>query len=237
MIQPWTINLLTLFPHLFPGPLSESVIGRAFEKKLWQMNTHNIRDYAIDKHRTVDDTSYGGGNGMVLRADVLTNAITHTFSCDLPIIYLSPRGHLFNQQMARELVRKHEGINVLCGRFEGIDERIIEKFNIIEISIGDYVLSSGDIAAYVLLDSCIRNIPGVLPFALNEESFGDSVEYQGLLEYPQYTKPAIFEGVSIPEILLSGNHKMIAQWRLEQAKEKTFKMRKDLWCKYTKDNL
>jgi tRNA (guanine37-N1)-methyltransferase len=231
----WIVNVLTMFPSLFPGPLNESVVGRGLKQNFWSLKTHNIRDFALDKHKSVDDTTFGGGNGMILRPDVLSNAINQTFDFNNPIIYLSPRGKLFNQDTARYLVNYHQGINLICGRFEGIDERIIEKFNIEEISIGDYVLSSGDLAAYVVIDACIRNIGGVLPSkdALQEESFGDSETYKYLLEYPQYTKPAVFEGVSVPEVLLSGDHDKIRKWRLQKAEEKTYKVRQEIWAKYT----
>ncbi len=231
----WIINVLTMFPGLFPGPLKESVIGRGLKQNLWTLKAHNIRDFALDKHKSVDDTTFGGGNGMILRPDVLSNAINQTFDFSTPIIYLSPRGKLFNQEMARSLVSNNKGINLICGRFEGIDERVIEKFNIEEISIGDYVLSSGDLAAYVVIDACVRNIPGVLQSkdALQEESFGDSEKYQYLLEYPQYTRPAIFEDLAVPEILLSGNHEKINLWRLQKAEEKTQKVRQEIWAKYT----
>jgi tRNA (guanine37-N1)-methyltransferase len=233
--MPWIINVLTMFPNLFPGPLNESIIGRSLKQNLWHLKAHNIRDFALDKHKTVDDTPFGGGNGMVLRPDVLSNAIKQTFDFNNPIIYLSPRGKLFNQDIARSLVSDNKGINLICGRFEGIDERVIEKFNIQEISIGDYILSSGDLAAYVVIDTCIRNIPGVFKSkdALQEESFGDSEEYKYLLEYPQYTRPAVFEGLNVPEILLSGNHKKIDLWRLEKAQEKTRVVRQEIWAKYT----
>jgi tRNA (guanine37-N1)-methyltransferase len=228
MNSPWQVNILTLFPELFPGPLGKSVTGRGLEQNLWSINTYNIRDYADNKHRTVDDIPYGGGSGMLIRADVLSNAIKATFDSK-KIIYLSPRGKLFNQELARDLA-KEPGINLICGRFEGIDERVIEKFNIEEISIGDYILSSGDLAAYILIDACLRNIPKILHCqdSLQEESFGNSTEYRNLLEYPQYTRPVIFDGMAVPEILLGGNHRKIREWRLAKAKEKTAQMRPDL---------
>ena len=233
--MPWIINVLTMFPNLFPGPLNESVMGRSLKQNLWNLKAHNIRDFALDKHKTVDDTPFGGGNGMILRPDVLSNAIKETFDFNNPIIYLSPRGKLFNQDIARSLVSDNKGINLICGRFEGIDERVIEKFNIQEISIGDYIVSSGDLESYVVIDTCIRNIPGLFKSkdALQEESFGDSEEYKYLLEYPQYTRPAVFEGLNVPEILLSGNHKKIDLWRLEKAQEKTRVVRQEIWAKYT----
>lgn len=235
MTNPWQVNILTLFPELFPGPLAKSVTGRGLTNNIWSITTTNIRDYTLDKHRTVDDVPYGGGTGMVVRPDVLSRAIKDTCNFNLPLIYLSPRGKVFNQDMARDLA-KGSGINLICGRFEGIDERIIEKFNIEEISIGDYILSSGDLAAYIVIDTCLRNIEGILHCkeSLQEESFGDSHEYRYLLEYPQYTKPAIFEDMSVPEVLLTGNHKKIRDWRLAMAKKKTEQVRRDLWKKYLK---
>ena len=231
----WQVNLLTLFPNLFPGPLAESVTGRALKKGLWAIKSHNIRDFALDKNKTVDDKTAGGGKGMVLRADVLTRAIRGSFNLSHPIIYLSPRGKVFNQDKARELA-KLEGINLICGRFEGIDERVIELFNLEEISLGDFILTSGDLASYCLLDACLRNIPGVLESkeTLEEESFGDSEQYKFLLEYPHYTKPNLFEGKAIPELLLSGNHQKVAKWRLEEAEKKTKEVRPDLWQQYQK---
>jgi tRNA (guanine37-N1)-methyltransferase len=233
MSSKWQVNILTLFPQLFPGPLGESVTGRGLAKNIWSITTNNIRDYALDKHRTVDDVPYGGGSGMVMRPDVLSNAISSTCDFSLPLIYLSPRGRVFNQDIARELA-KGPGINLICGRFEAIDERIIEKFNIDEISIGDYILSSGDLAAYIIIDTCLRNIEGILNCreSLKEESFGDSQEYRHLLEYPHYTRPAIFEGKNVPSVLLSGNHKKIKEWRLLMAQNKTKEVRRDLWEKY-----
>jgi tRNA (guanine37-N1)-methyltransferase len=235
MSSKWKVNILTLFPQLFPGPLAQSVTGRGLTNNIWSITTNNIRDYSLDKHRTVDDVPYGGGSGMVIRPDVLSNAIYHTCDFSLPLIYLSPRGRVFNQDIARGLA-KEPGINLICGRFEAIDERIIEKFNIDEISIGDYILSSGDLAAYVVIDTCLRNIEGILNCSesLQEESFGDSQQYRYLLEYPHYTKPRVFEGYNVPSVLLEGNHKKIAEWRLLMAQNKTKTVRKDLWNKYLK---
>ncbi len=231
----WQVNLLTLFPNLFPGPLAESVTGRALKKGLWSINSYNIRDFTLDKNRTVDDRTAGGGKGMVLKPDVVSRAIKECFDLSRPIIYLSPRGKVFNQDKARELA-KLDGINLLCGRFEGLDERVIELFQLEEISLGDFILTSGDLASYCLLDACLRNVPGVLESkeTLEEESFGDSDQYKFLLEYPHYTKPNVFEGRAIPEILLSGNHQKVAKWRLEEAKKKTRFVRPDLWEEYQK---
>jgi tRNA (guanine37-N1)-methyltransferase len=231
----WQVNILTLFPELFPGPLTASVTGRALKQGLWSLTAHNIRDFALDKHKSLDDKTAGGGKGMVMRPDVLFRAIRASFDLSRPSFYLSPRGKVFNQDKAREL-SKLEGINLLCGRFEGLDQRVIDHFQLEEISLGDFILTSGDLASYCILDAIIRNIPGVLDSseALEEESFGNSDRYKYLLEYPHYTKPALYEGREIPAILLSGNHQKIAQWRLEEAEKKTQTVRPDLWKKYKK---
>ena len=232
----WSVSILTLFPQLFPGPLNESVTGRALQKRLCEIKSINIRDYALDKHQSVDDTPYGGGGGMVMRADVLGSAIESTF---LPnqnqIIYLTPRGKVFNQDMARDFI-SHSGINIICGRFEGIDERVISEYKITEVSVGDFVLSSGDIAAFCVLDACIRLLPGVLgnDVSLEQESFGSIDVYRSLLEYPHFTKPQNWKGRSVPSVLLSGNHKLIEEWRLSEAINKTKVMRPDLLLRYLK---
>jgi tRNA (guanine37-N1)-methyltransferase len=233
----WNINILTLFPELYPGPLGLSIIGNAMKKGIWQLNASNIRDYGLGKHQTVDDTPYGGGGGMVIKPDVLGAAIEDKFIPNrMPIIYLSPRGKIFNQNMARDLINNTGGLNFVCGRYEGIDERVINEYSIVEVSIGDFVLSSGDLAAIALLDACIRLLPGVLceHNALSEESFGASMEYQYLLEYPHYTKPYEWKGTIVPDVLASGNHKNIKKWRLEQAQLKTKQVRPDLWDQYCK---
>jgi tRNA (guanine37-N1)-methyltransferase len=234
----WSVNILTLFPELFPGPLGYSITGQGLKKSIWEINAHNIRDYAHDKHKTVDEPPYGGGGGMVLKADVLGNAIDNVFlNNKYDIIYLSPRGKLFNQELAEYFIQK-PGLNIICGRFEGIDERLINEYRILEVSIGDFVLSSGDIAAYSFLDCCIRLLPGVLgnDESLGEESFGRSLQYQGLLEYPHFTRPQCWKGVMVPEILVSGDHELIKAWRLDQAKLKTKVARADLWDRYLERN-
>jgi tRNA (guanine37-N1)-methyltransferase len=232
----WQINILTLFPEIYPGSLQYSISGKAFDAKLWTINAKNIRDFAPDKNKTVDSPPYGGGGGMILRADVLGEAIEQFFLPNgLPIIYLSPKGKLFNQKMAKSFVEEAQGMNILCGRFEGIDERIINEYKITEVSIGDYVLSSGDIASFVVIDCCLRLLPGYLgnEESLKEESFGMG-HYEDLLEYPHYTKPAVWKSEQVPEVLISGNHAKINEWRLNLAEDKTRETRPDLWSKYLK---
>jgi len=228
----WQVNILTLFPEVFPGVLSTSITGSALKAGVCSINAYNIRDYAQDKHKTVDDTSYGGGGGMVIKPDVLAAAIDDKFiSNGYPIYYLSPRGRVFNQKIAYEMVTENpQGINLICGRFEGIDERILLEYDIREISMGDFVVTCGDVVAYSMLDCCIRLLPDVLDDerALNQESFGMSKEYENLLEYPHYTKPAVWRERSVPDVLLSGNHKNIDEWRLEKAIEKTRSVRPEL---------
>ena len=224
--QPWRATVLTLFPEMFPGPLAVSLVGGALAGGLWSLAAIQIRDFGIGRHRQVDDTPAGGGAGMVLRADVLGAAIDHarTTEPDAPLIYLSPRGEPLTQALAHELAAG-PGVMLLAGRFEGVDERVIAGRAMREVSIGDYVLSGGELAAMVLIDACVRLLPGVLgqPESLAHESFET-----GLLEYPQYTKPREWEGRAIPEILLSGDHKKIAQWREAEARALTQARRPDL---------
>lgn len=235
MTKPWLVNILTLFPEIFPGPLALSITGNAMKNGAWDLKAHQIRDYTFDKYGTVDDPPYGGGNGMVMRSDVLGNAIDKCFDKNAPIYYFSPRGQVFNQNMAREIVKQPK-INLLCGRFEGVDERLFLEYKITQISIGDYVLSSGDVAAIPFLDACIRLLPGVLDDgnALKEESFGDDEKYRNLLEYPHYTRPPEWRGHKVPEILTSGHHAEIDKWRLQKAKDITQIARPDLWDQYNK---
>jgi tRNA (guanine37-N1)-methyltransferase len=222
----WQARVLTLFPEMFPGPLGMSLVGRALQDGLWQLSTRNIRDFACDKHRSVDDTPAGGGAGMVMRADVAATAIDAAVSAapDLARIYLSPRGAPLTQERVRDLARG-PGVVLFCGRFEGLDQRVIEARQLEEISIGDYVLSGGEIAAMVLIDACVRLLPGVIgaEASLSEESFENN-----LLEYPHYTRPRLWEGREIPDILLSGDHARIARWRREQAEKLTRQRRPDL---------
>ena len=226
----WTASVLTIFPEMFPGPLGASLAGRALDAGVWSLEAVNIRDFANDKHRTVDDTPAGGGPGMVMRADVLAAAIdgTRTPDDDRPAYYLSPRGTPLTQSLARELAAG-PGILLLCGRFEGIDERVIEGRNLRELSLGDFVLSGGEIAAMAVIDAAVRLLPGVMGAEASgaEESFE-----QGLLEYPHYTRPQEWEGRAIPEVLTSGNHGKVDEWRREQAERITRERRPDVWNKY-----
>jgi tRNA (guanine37-N1)-methyltransferase len=223
---PWRAQVLTLFPEAFPGPLGVSLLGQARDAGLWSLETLQIRDFGLGRHRQVDDTPAGGGAGMVLRADVIGPALDHARQAlpDAPLIYLSPRGRPLTQPFARELA-SGPGVTLLAGRFEGIDERAIAQTAMTELSIGDYVLAGGEVAAMVVIEACVRLLPGVLGAAesLASESFED-----GLLEYPHYTKPRDWQGRAIPDILLSGDHKKIAQWRREQSENLTAERRPDL---------
>ena len=224
----WKARVFTLYPELFPGPLASGLYKKAMEKKIWSLEVINIRDYALDKHKTVDDTPFGGGSGMVMRPDVLANSLDkNILDKNESVIYLTPRGKKFNQNNAKKFLEKN--INIICGHFEGIDERILETRNIEQISIGDYVLSGGEVGAFVVLDSVVRLLPGVLGNAdsLSEESFENS-----LLEYPQYTKPQKWEKKEVPQVLLTGDHKKIKDWRLAQSEDITRRRRPDLWKKY-----
>ncbi len=224
----WTAQILTLFPEIFPGPLGASLAGKALDKGLWAMNVVQIRDYALDKHRKVDDTPAGGGPGMVMRADVLAAAIDDVSKDDYPLVYLSPRGKRLDQELIREFASK-KGITLLCGRFEGVDERVLKSRNIREVSLGDFILSGGELAALALMDAVVRTIPGVIgdTDTLTEESFES-----GLLEYPHYTRPKVWEGQEIPEVLQSGHHGKIKQWRQKQSEKLTEERRPDLWNQY-----
>ena len=224
-------QVFTLYPEVFPGPLSKGLYGKALSNKLWNLNIINIRDAATDKHKTVDDTPYGGGTGMLLKADILANSLDQKIKKGERVFYLSPKGKKFDQKLARDL-SKEKSISLICGHFEGVDERVLTTRNIEEISIGDYVLSGGESAALVILDSILRLLPGVLG---NEKSSVDETFENGLLEYPQYTKPRIWEEKSVPEVLLSGDHAKIKDWRLSQSEAITRDRRPDLWQKYKKD--
>ena len=227
----WKVRVFTLYPEMFPGPLASGLYKKALEKKIWSLEVVNIRDYATDKHKTVDDTPFGGGSGMVMRADVLANSLDkNIFNNKEPIIYLSPRGKKFDQIYAKKILDKN--INIICGHFEGVDQRILETRNIEEVSIGDLILSGGEIGAFVIIDTVVRLLPGVLgnPNSLSEETFE-----KNLLEYPQYTKPQKWEGKEIPSVLLSGDHEKIKDWRLARSEDITRRRRPDLWEKYNKN--
>jgi len=224
-------TVLTLYPEMFPGPLGLSLAGRAREEGKWSLDTVQIRDFAIDRHRTVDDTPAGGGAGMVLRVDVLAAAVDHALAAhpDCPVLAMTPRGRPLTQARVRELAAG-PGVTILCGRFEGFDERIFAGRPVEEVSIGDVVLSGGEPAALMLLDACIRLLPGVMgaPSSGSEESFEN-----GLLEYPHYTRPQEWEGRTIPEVLRSGDHAKIAEWRRRQSEDHTRLRRPDLWERHT----
>ena len=224
-------QVFTLYPEIFPGPLAKGIYGKAQNNKLWDLSVINIRDAATDKHKTVDDTPYGGGTGMLLKADVLANSLDQNVKKGERIFYLSPKGKIFDQKLAQDL-SKEKSISLICGHFEGVDERVLTTRNIEEISIGDYVLSGGETAALVVLDSVLRLLPGVLG---NDKSSVDETFENGLLEYPQYTKPQIWEEKSVPEVLLSGDHSKIKDWRLSRSEAITRDRRQDLWEKYKKN--
>ena len=224
-------QVFTLYPEVFPGLLAKGLYGKALSNKLWNLNVINIRDAATDKHKTVDDTPYGGGTGMLLKADVLAKALDQKVKKGERIFYLSPKGKKFDQKLAQELA-KEKSISLICGHFEGVDERVLTTRNIEEISIGDYVLSGGETAALVVLDSILRLLPGVIG---NDKSSLDETFENGLLEYPQYTKPQIWEEKSVPDVLLSGDHNKIKDWRLSQSEAITRDRRPDLWQKYKKN--
>ena len=227
----WQAQVFTLYPEVFPGPLSRGLYGKALSNNLWKLKVVNIRDAAVDKHKTVDDTPYGGGSGMLLKADVLAKSLDENKNESERILYLSPKGKKFDQNLAKELASE-KSLSLICGHFEGVDERILSTRNIEEISIGDYVLSGGESAAYVVIDSILRLLPGVLG---NENSKLDETFENGLLEYPQYTKPQIWEEKAVPDVLLSGDHNKIKHWRLSQSEAITRDRRPDLWEKYKKN--
>ncbi|MBA4784024.1 MAG: tRNA (guanosine(37)-N1)-methyltransferase TrmD [Rhizobiales bacterium] len=228
MSNSWQATVLTLYPEMFPGPLGHALSGRALSRGLWSLDPVNIRDFTEDKHRTVDDTPAGGGAGMVLRADILAHAID-AHADHRPKLLMSPRGRPLTQARVRDLAAG-PGVLLVCGRFEGVDQRVIESRALEEVSIGDYILSGGEMAAMVLADACVRLLPGVMGAEASgqEESFEN-----GLLEYPHYTRPALFEGHAIPDVLTSGNHAHIQQWRRAEAERLTRERRPDLWKNYT----
>jgi tRNA (guanine37-N1)-methyltransferase len=222
------VKIFTLYPDLFPGPLKTGIYKKAQENKIWNLQVINIRDYATDKNKSVDDTPFGGGSGMLLRPDVLASALDSNIKSKEITIYLSPKGKKFDQKIAKEM-SKEKNLNLICGHFEGVDQRILETRNIQEYSIGDFILSGGETASFVFIDSIIRLLPGVLG---NEHSAKEESFEKNLLEYPQYTKPKNWEGKSPPEVLLSGDHAKIKGWRLSQSEAITRRQRPDLWKKY-----
>jgi tRNA (guanine37-N1)-methyltransferase len=224
----WRASVLTIFPDMFPGPLAHSLAGKALTSSIWSLDTIDIRAHATDKHRTVDDTPAGGGPGMVMKADVLAGALDAVPHDARPRLLMSPRGKPLTQTRVAELVHQH-GVVIICARFEGVDERLIKARRLEEVSLGDYVLSGGEIAALAVLDACVRLLPGVMgkEASAAEESFAD-----GLLEYPQYTRPPVFEGEPIPEVLISGDHDKVKAWRRAEAERLTAERRPDLWAAY-----
>ena len=229
----FTARIFTLYPDMFPGPLNEGLFRKAMEKNIWNLEKVDIRKYATDKHTTVDDTPYGGGSGMLMKPDVVASAIDKNVKKGEKVIFLTPRGKIFNQNIAKEL-SSEKTINIICGRFEGIDQRVVETRNIQEYSLGDFILSGGETAAFVFIDAIIRLLPGILG---NENSIKDESFENGLLEYPQYTKPQIWEEKEVPNVLLSGDHAKIKHWRLSQSEAITRDRRPDLWQKYNKKKL
>jgi tRNA (guanine37-N1)-methyltransferase len=226
----WSVQVLTLFPEMFPGVLGCSLLGKAHDKGLWNLDVLNIRSFATDKHQTVDDTCFGGGPGMVMRPDIVDAALqSATAGRTARILNMSPRGRTFNQAFAQELSQETGPIVILCSRYEGIDQRVLDHWNVEDVSLGDFVLAGGELAAMTMIESCVRLIPGVLG---DEESVKDESFTSGLLEYPHYTKPRNWNGVDVPEILFSGHHQKIAHWRQEQAEEITRQRRPDLWQHY-----
>lgn len=230
----WTAKIVTLFPQAFPGVLGQSLTGRALDQGLWGLETIDLRPFGIGKHKNVDDTPAGGGAGMVLRADVVHAALrqaamgTPPSRKDWPVVYLSPRGKRFDQATARRWSQA-EGLTMLCGRFEGVDQRVLDYHRVEEVSLGDFVLTGGEIAAQAMIDATVRLIPGVLG---NEASTEEESHSNGLLEHPQYTRPAVWEGREIPEVLMSGHHGRIAEWRRQKSEDLTRERRPDLWEKH-----
>ena len=228
-MSTWKVDMLTIFPEMFLGPLGLSIAGKALERGLWTFEATDIREFASDRHKTVDDTPCGGGPGMVMRADVIDSALSSISEIgDRPVVYLTPRGKTFDQQMAKDFANG-PGIVLVCGRYEGIDERFLDMHKPQQVSLGDFVLSGGEPAAIAITDSCVRLIPGILGDieSLSEESFE-----RGLLEYPHYTRPQVWRGRSVPEVLLSGHHEKISAWRRKQSERLTRNHRPDLWSAY-----
>ena len=228
----WKARIFTLYPELFPGPFNFGLYKKALDKKIWSLEICNIRDSALDKHKTVDEPPFGGGSGMVIRPDVLANSLDKNISSKERTIYLSPKGKKFDQKIAKELSNE-KIINLICGHFEGVDQRVLETRNIEEISVGDFILSGGETAAYAIIDTIVRLLPEVLG---NDQSTIEETFENELLEYPQYTKPQKWEEKSVPNVLLSGDHAKIKDWRLSQSEDITRRLRPDLWKKYKKKN-
>jgi tRNA (guanine37-N1)-methyltransferase len=227
----WKVRVFTLYPEMFPGPFASGLYQKALEKKIWSLEVVNIRDYATDKHKTVDDTPFGGGSSMLIRADVVANSLDKNISNKSePIIYLTPKGKKFDHIYAKKILGKN--INIICGHFKGVDQRLLETRNIEEVSVGDFILSGGEIGAFVLIDTIVRLIPGVIG---NYNSLNDETFERNLLEYPQYTKPQKWEEKEVPDVLLTGNHKKIKDWRLTRSEDITRRRRPDLWKKYNKN--
>ena len=228
------VTVLTLFPEMFPGPLGHSLIGKALEKSLWQLQVVDIRDFADDKHQTVDDTSFGGGPGMVMRPDVVDKALSQVMEKGKArLIHLTPRGRVFQQAFAQDMAASSLPFVFLCGRYEGIDQRVLEAWDAEDVSLGDFVLTGGELAAMTILDAVLRLVPGVIgdEESLKEESFS-----KGLLEYPHYTRPRLWQERAVPDVLLSGHHEKISTWRLQEAEAITRERRPDLWDIYTKQH-
>ena len=227
----WKVRVFTLYPEMFPGPFAGGLYQKALEKKIWSLEVVNIRDYATDKHKTVDDTPFGGGSSMLIRADVVANSLDKNISNKSePIIYLTPKGKKFDHIYAKKILGKNT--NIICGHFKGVDQRLLETRNIEEVSVGDFILSGGEIGAFVLIDTIVRLIPGVIG---NYNSLNDETFERNLLEYPQYTKPQKWEEKEVPDVLLTGNHKKIKDWRLTKSEDITRCRRPDLWKKYNKN--
>ena len=227
----WKVRVFTLYPEMFPGPFAGGLYQKALEKKIWSLEVVNIRDYATDKHKTVDDTPFGGGSSMLIRADVVANSLDKNISNKSePIIYLTPKGKKFDHIYAKKILGKN--INIICGHFKGVDQRLLKTRNVEEVSVGDFILSGGEIGAFVLIDTIVRLIPGVIG---NYNSLNDETFERNLLEYPQYTKPQKWEEKEVPDVLLTGNHKKIKDWRLTRSEDITRRRRPDLWKKYNKN--
>lgn len=228
--SPWAAKVLTIFPEMLPGPLGHSLVGQALDADIWSLEAVNIRDFATDRHKSVDDMPFGGGAGMVMRPNVVAAALDDVAerALDLPRLYLTPRGRSLDQERIEHLA-KGPGVVVLCGRFEGVDERVVEARSLEEVCLGDFVMSGGELAAMALIDACVRLLPGVLgtSASLAEESFTED-----LLEYPQFTRPQVWEGRTVPDILLSGHHARIREWRKSQSEAVTKARRPDIWSRY-----